>query len=49
MQKRINMLRHLKPKNLKFKIIYETMVRPLYMYANAAWANVTKTDLKKIH
>ena len=24
------------------------MVRPLYMYANAAWANVTKSDLNKI-
>ena len=24
------------------------MIRPLYMYANAAWANVTKSDLNKI-
>ena len=24
------------------------MVRPLYMYAKAAWANVTKSDLNKI-
>ena len=24
------------------------MVRALYMYANAAWANVTKSDLNKI-
>ena len=28
--------------------LYETMVRALYMYANAAWANVTKIDLNKI-
>ena len=26
----------------------KTMLRPLYMYANAAWANVTKSDLYKI-
>ena len=24
------------------------MVGPLYMYANAAWANMTKSDLNKI-
>ena len=24
------------------------MERPLYMHVNAAWANVTKTDLNKI-
>ena len=51
MQKGINKLRHLKSKNIKSNIImylYKTMVRPLYMYANAAWANVTKSDLNKI-
>ena len=51
MQQRINMLRHLKSKNIKPNIImylYKTMVRPLYMYASAAWANVTKNDLNKI-
>ena len=51
MQQRINMLRHLKSKNIKSNIImylYKTMVRALYMYANAAWAKVTKIDLNKI-
>ena len=51
MQRRINILRHLKSKRTKSNIImylYKTMVRPLYMYANAAWANVTKNDLNKI-
>ena len=50
-QQKINMLRHPKSKNIKPKIImylYQTMVRPLYLYANAAWANVTKSDLNKI-
>ena len=50
-QQRINLLRHLKSKNMKPNIImylYKTMVRPLYLYANAAWANVTKSDLNKI-
>ena len=28
--------------------LYKTMVRLLYMYAKAAWANVTKSDLNKI-
>ena len=28
--------------------LYKTMVRPLYMYANEALPNVTKTDLNKI-
>ena len=51
MQQIINMLRHLKSKNTKsnnIMYLYKTMVRPLYMYANAAWANVTKSDLNKI-
>ena len=50
-QQRINLLRHLKSKNVKTNIImylYETMVRPLYLYAKAAGANVTKSDLNKI-
>ena len=45
------MLRHLKSKNIKSNIfiyLYKTMIRPLHTYANAAWANVTKIDLKKI-
>ena len=40
-----------KIKNIKSNInmyLYKTMVRPLYMYANAAWANVTKSDLNNI-
>ena len=40
-----------KIKNIKSNIImylYKTMVRPLYMYANAVWAYVTKSDLNKI-
>ena len=51
MQQRMNMLGHLKSKNITPNFImylYKTMVRPLYMYANAAWANVTKSDLNKI-
>ena len=50
-QQRINMLRHQKSKNIKSNIImylHKTMVRPLHMYENAAWANVTKNDLNKI-
>ena len=45
------MLRHRKAKNLKYNTImylYKTMVRLLYMYSNAALANVTKTDVSKI-
>ena len=45
------MLRHLKSKNLKSNFLlylYKTKVRPLYMYANAAWASLIKTDLSKI-
>ena len=30
-----------------FKYLYKIIVRPLYRYANAAWANVTKTGLNK--
>ena len=51
MQQRINKLRHLKPKNLKSNVImylYKTIMRPIYMYANAAWVNVTKADISKI-
>ena len=52
MQQKINMLRHLKAKNLESIIIimylYKTMVRPLYMYANAAWANLTKIELGQL-
>ena len=49
-KQRINMLRHLKSKNIKSNIfinLYKTKVRPLYMYAIAAWANKTKSDLNK--
>ena len=45
------MLRHFKEKNIKPNIImylFKTMVRPLYIYAKAAWAKVTKTDVNKI-
>ena len=48
----ISMLRRLKAENIKSNFIiylFKTMVRPLYMYANAARANATKTDLSKIH
>ena len=39
----------IKKHKIKFVIyLYKTMVTPLYMYANAAWANVTKSDLYKI-
>ena len=28
--------------------LYKTILRPLYMYANAAWANLTRTHKNKI-
>ena len=50
MQQSINTLRHVRAKNIRsdvFMYLYKTMVRPLYMNSNAAWANVTKIDLNK--
>ena len=46
-----NLVDKIVKKNIKSNFIvylYKRMVRPLYIYANANWANVTKTDLKMI-
>ena len=51
LQQRIDMLKHLKSKNIQSHIVmylYKTVLRLLCMHANADWANLIKTDRKLI-